>query len=186
MEHYLIKEATLTDIANSIRTQRGLSTPLNPAQMPGEILELVDTSDATASSDDLLLGTTAYVNKKKVTGSTITVRIVPNRAGIVYYYDGTEFVKESLTSGTTLSIKVQKGSGFVITATGNRNIQYTSTGSRYSYYCPNVTVSNGSRTLNYYSFSYSNVTNYYYTFLIRVTENNATVTLNTASSLVTT
>ena len=64
-----------TNIANAIREKKGTTTKYLPENMSAEISTIetgIDTSNATATPNDILLDKTAYANGEKIIGTVQT------------------------------------------------------------------------------------------------------------------
>ena len=82
MAKYSINDTTLSGIANAIRGKTGSTDPIQTDEMAEKIEAIpvgLDTSDATATADEIILGETAYVNGEKITG---TVDMAPPGADV--------------------------------------------------------------------------------------------------------
>ena len=104
----------LTDTANAIRTKKGTTGKINPQDFSSEIASIqtgTDTSDATATADDILLGKTAYAKGEKLTGTIET-----------YAGEGGETVNKlaSLADGTITEVTAEDLAG----ATGIKNYMF--------------------------------------------------------------
>lgn len=116
MVECLIKDTTMTDIADAIRSKNSATATYLPSEMPAAIQAistlLEETADATATADDIAEGKTAYVGgKEPITGN------IPAYSGITMTYDSlTENTDSSVTvKGTCASKVILNANGYAST-----------------------------------------------------------------------
>lgn len=129
----------LTDTANAIRAKKGTTAKINPQDFSSEIASIqtgTDTSDSTATADDILLGKTAYAKGEKLTGTIET-----------YAGDGGETVSKlaALVDGTLTEITAEDLEG----AKKIRDYTFNNCQSLTSLTLPNSVASIGASAFQY-------------------------------------
>lgn len=105
MAKAFIDDANLTNIGNAIRNQNGTTTTYLPSEMADAInaLPVLDTSDGTATANDLAEGAIAYVNGEQVVGALeVKDSIIASNA--TPYYAGAYDVTVDIPGGGTQTI----------------------------------------------------------------------------------
>lgn len=101
MAKAFIDDANLTNIGNAIRSQNGTTTTYLPSEMADAIntLPVLDTSDGTATANDLAEGTIAYVNGEKIVGA-LEVKSAISENNATPYYAGAYDITVDIPGGS--------------------------------------------------------------------------------------